>query len=161
MWNEIGYSIASELLTTVQPTPPSCDPVTPVVTDRNEQSSNLSGTLDLTKVNLVVKQDVCERVMFRGEGTDKCTVQEWIKLMEVYLRKKKCPTSDQVHEILSHSMGRAKKIVKVGLKSSPESAAHPDMIYDILRRYFSESPASCLPLADFYTTQPSTGENNY
>lgn len=58
-------------------------------------------------------------------------------------------------------MGRAKKIMKVGLKSSltPDNGVQPDMIYDILRRYFSESPASCLPLADFYATQPSAGEN--
>lgn len=157
--NRIGDSIASRLLTTTQPLSPSCDPAPPVATDRNEQSSNISGTLDLTKVNVVVKPDVREPAVFRGEGTDKCTVQEWIELMEVYLRKKKCPTSDQVEEILSHLMGRAKKIVKVGLKSSPNSAAQPDMIYDILRRYFSESPVSCLPLADFYATQPSAGEN--
>ena len=74
--------------------------------------------------------------------------------MEVYLRKRNCLASDQPEEILSHLMGKAKKIVKVGLKSSltPDSAVHPEMIYEILRRYFSESPGSCLPLADFYAT---------
>ncbi|KAL2095469.1 hypothetical protein ACEWY4_010188 [Coilia grayii] len=82
-------------------------------------------------------------------------------MMEVYLRKKNCPVPDEVHEILSHLMGKAKKIVKVGLKSSSatDSAVQPEMIYDILCRYFSESPASGLPLADFYATQPSVGEN--
>lgn len=159
--NRIGDSIASRLFTTTQPISPLCDPVSPVVTDRHEQSSNISGTLDLSKVNVVVKPDVREPAVFRGEGSDKCTVQEWIELMEVYLRKKNCTASDQVDEVLSHLMGRAKKIVKVGLKSSstPDNAVQPDMIYDILRRYFSESPASCLPLADFYATQPSAGEN--
>lgn len=81
--------------------------------------------------------------------------------MEVYLRKKNCPASDQVDEILSHLMGKAKKIVKVGLKSSSatDSAGRPDMIHDILCQYFSESPASGLPLADFYATQPREDDN--
>lgn len=159
--NRIGDSIASRLFSTTQPISPPSGPVSPVVADKHEQSSNIIGTLDLTKVNVVVRPDVREPAVFRGEGSDKCTVQEWIELMEVYLRKKNCPASDQVDEILSHLMGRAKKIVKVGLKSSstPDKTVQTDMIYDILRRYFSESPASSLPLADFYATQPSAGKN--
>lgn len=157
--NQIGDSIVSRLFVsqTGSTSPPS-NPVTPVVTDRRDLSNNI---LDLTKVNVVVKSDAREPAMFRGDGSEKCTVQEWIELMEVYLRKKSCPASDQIDEILSHLMGRAKSIVKVGLKSTstPNSAVQPEVIYDILRRYFSESPASCLPLADFYATQPSVGES--
>lgn len=57
-------------------------------------------------------------------------------------------------------MGRAKSIVKVGLKSSSSTrtTVNPETIYGTLRRYFSESPGSCLPLADFYSTQPTTKE---
>ena len=103
--------------------------------------------------------DAREPAVFRGEGSDKCTVQEWIEMMEVYLKKKKCPASDQADEIMSHLMGKAKKIVKVGSSSIPDNAVQTETIYEILRRYFSESPASCFPLADFYATQPSVGEN--
>ena len=56
-------------------------------------------------------------------------------------------------------MGKAKTIVKVGSGSIPDNAVQTETIYEILRRYFSESPASCFPLADFYATQPSVGEN--
>ena len=155
--NQIGDSIVSRLFAPSPPVLPSFVPVSPVVGGDNPGSS----TLDLSRVNVVVKHDVREPAVFRGEASDKCTVQEWIELMEVYLRKRNCLASDQPEEILSHLMGKAKKIVKVGLKSNltPDSAVHPEMIYEILRRYFSESPASCLPLADFYATQPSMGED--
>lgn len=89
--NRIGDSIASRLFTTTQPISPTRDTVSPVVADRHDHPSSISNTLDLTKVNVVVKLDVCEPAVFRGEESDKCTVQEWIELMEVYLRKKNCP----------------------------------------------------------------------
>ncbi|KAL6479142.1 hypothetical protein MHYP_G00125750 [Metynnis hypsauchen] len=56
---------------------------------------------------------------------------------------------------------QAKDIVKVGLKSgsSFNTVASPGKIYDVLRRYFSESPVSCLPLTDFYATQPKDKES--
>lgn len=92
--------------------------------------------------------------MFRGDGTDKYTVQEWIELMELYLHKADCSDTDQVDEILSHLLGRAKSIVKVRLKSSHDEAISPVTIYDVLRCYFSESPGSCQLLADFYATRP-------
>lgn len=62
-------------------------------------------------------------------------------------------------EILSHLLGRAKNIVKVGLKSNSDNIAHPEIIYDILRRYFGDTPMSSLPLADFYATQPDPDES--
>lgn len=48
------------------------------------------------------------------------------------------------------------KTVKVGLKSSssPDKVVTAEVIYEILLRYFSDSPESCLPLADFYSTLP-------
>ncbi|XP_041926810.1 uncharacterized protein LOC121690362 [Alosa sapidissima] len=156
--NQIGDSIASWLFATPQSVSPSSNAVSLVLGDRHDHTSS---TLDLTKVNVIVKPDVREPAVFRGEESDKCTVQEWIELMEVYLRKKNCPALDRAEEILSHLMGRAKKIVKVGLKSvsTPDETVQPEMIYDALRQYFSKSPVSCLPLADFYATQPSVGES--
>lgn len=48
----------------------------------------------------------------------------------------------------------------MGLKSSSTSGSPvtPETIYSILRRYFSETPGSCLPLADFYATRPTVKE---
>lgn len=62
-------------------------------------------------------------------------------------------------EILSHLLGRAKNIVKVGLKSNSDKIAHPEIIYDILRRYFGDTSLSSLPLADFYATQLDPDES--
>ena len=115
--------------------------------------------VDMSRLNIMVKAAGKEPVMFRGDGSDKYTVQEWIEVMDTYLHKNNCPTSEQADEILSHLLGRAKSIVKVGLKSSADVNTHPEVVYDILRRYFSDSPMSSLPMADFYSTHPDANEN--
>ncbi|KAG1937112.1 interleukin-1 receptor accessory protein-like 1-A [Pimephales promelas] len=151
--SQIGESIVTRLLASQSPvTPSSSVPLGAVAPEPSIASRNL------TNVTLMVKPDVKEPPMFRGDGTDKYTVQEWIELMELYLRKADCSDTDQVDEILSHLLGRAKSIVKVRLKSSPDEAVSPVIIYEVLRRYFSESPGSCLPLADFYATRPMVNE---
>lgn len=151
---QIGDSVVNRLLTSQTttvirgPPPPSplplLDPSPP--------------TLDTSRLNVVVKTDAKEPAVYRGDGTDKYTVQEWIDVMDTYLRKRSCSTAEQVDEILSHLLERAKNIVKVGLKSNPDKAAHPEVIYDILRRYVSDCPTSSSPLADFYATQPDVDE---
>lgn len=62
--------------------------------------------------------------------------------------------------MLNYLFGRAKSIVKVGLKSSSvgNTPVAPEAIYDNLRCYFSDTPGSCLPLADFYATQRKVKE---
>lgn len=124
---------------------------------KTEQAST---TLDLSRLNLIVRSDNRGPPIFRGDSTDKHTVHEWIELMEVYLQKCDRPNAEHANEVLSHLLGRAKNIVKVGLKSnpSPDIVVTPETIYKILLRYFSESPESCLPLADFYSTTPYTKE---
>lgn len=74
----------------------------------------------------------------------------------MYLHKKGLSGNEQKEEILNHLLGRAGSIVKVGLKSntSPNLAISSELIYTILRRYFSESPGSSLLLAGFYATHP-------
>ncbi|KAK2814569.1 hypothetical protein Q5P01_000188 [Channa striata] len=76
--------------------------------------------------------------------------------MDVYLHKKGLSGDEQKEEILNHLLGRARSIVKVGLKSNNSPSS--EVIYAILRRYFSESPGSSLPLADFYATHPMAKE---
>lgn len=58
----------------------------------------------------------------------------------------------------NHLCGRAKSIVKVKLKSSPVAVLCPEVVYEVLQCYFSESPGSCQPLADFYVTQQEKSE---
>ncbi|KAB5550484.1 hypothetical protein PHYPO_G00054290 [Pangasianodon hypophthalmus] len=118
----------------------------------------LSTSFDLSKLNLIVKADIREPQMFRGDGSDKCSILEWIEQMEVYLSKKGCSKADSVEEILNHLCGRSKSIVKVKLKSSPVAVLCPEVVYEVLQRYFSESPGSCQPLANFYATQPKKSE---
>ncbi|KAI2654682.1 Gag-Pol polyprotein [Labeo rohita] len=151
--SQIGDSIVSRLLASQNPVTPSTSVPSNAVAPEPSNASR-----SLTNVSLIVKPDVREPPMFRGDGTDKHTVQEWIELMELYLHKADCSHTDQVDEILSHLLGRAKSIVKVRLKSSPNEAVSSGTIYDVLRRYFSESPGSCQPLADFYATHPKVNE---
>lgn len=152
--SQIGESIAGRLLAsqhTHNPPPSLADP---------PRAETLNTIADLSKVSLIVKPDVKDPPMYRGDGTDKYSIHEWIDTVEVYLHKKALPQSEQVEEVLNHLLGRAKSIVKVGLKSSLSSSTPvtPETIYSILRRYFSETPGSCLPLADFYATQPAAKE---
>ena len=118
-------------------------------------------TLDLSQLNVVLKSDAKEPTVFRGEGADKCSVQEWIDLMTVYLRKKNISALDQSEEIMSKLMGRAKDVVRIGLRSDPSLhvTQHPETIYAILRQHFSELSYSCMPLADFYGTLPKANES--
>ncbi|KAL4007957.1 hypothetical protein ACER0C_001809 [Sarotherodon galilaeus] len=152
---QIGESIASRLLSSQVPLGPNQTAPT--------ESPKVKGpdtTLDFSKMNLVVRQDIKDPPMYRGDDADKYSVHEWIDMMEVYLQKRGLSGAMQVDEILNHLLGRAKNIVRVGLKSNSSSGAvtNPETIYAILRRYFSESPGSCQPLADFYATQPVAKE---
>lgn len=153
--SQIGESIASRLLASQPSLIPTESPSAKSV--RVEAPDT---TFDLSKVSLVVRSDVKEPPMYRGDGEDKYSIQEWIDMMEVYLHKRNFTTNEQRDEILSHLLGRAKSIVKVGLKSHTTSGTviNSETIYSILRRYFSETPGSCLPLADFYATQPTAKE---
>lgn len=152
---QIGDSVANRLLAsqTAAPIRGPPPPATPPLLNPSAFSP------DMSRLSVVVKTDAKEPAVYRGDGTDKYTVQEWIDVMGTYLSKKGCSTVEQVDEILGHLLGRAKNIVKVGLKSNAGKAANPEIIYDVLRRYFSDCPMSSLPLADFYATQPDVNES--
>lgn len=115
---------------------------------------------EVPHVTVHVKSDR-EPQVFRGDNSDKYTVQEWIDLTKAYLWKQKCPVADQAEEILSRLMGKAKDVVKIGLRSDQtlDITRDPNVIYHMLIRYFSVT-SSCLPLADFYATLPRPGENS-
>ncbi|XP_026049107.1 uncharacterized protein LOC113036809 [Astatotilapia calliptera] len=147
---QIGESIASRLLSSQVPLGPN-----QTAPAESPKVKSPDTTLDLSKVNLVVRQDIKDPPMYRGDDADKYSVHEWIDMMEVSLEKRGLSRAVQVDEVLNHLLGRAKNIVKVGLKSNSCSGVvtNPETIYAILRRYFSDSPGSCQPLADFYATQ--------
>jgi len=91
--------------------------------------------------------------------SDKYTVHQWIDVVELYLQKSSCPEAEKADTVVSHLLGRAKNIIKVGLKSTASSSpASVEKIYDMLRHYFSDHPVSLLPLTDFYATQPKAKE---
>ncbi|KAL4008635.1 hypothetical protein ACER0C_002487 [Sarotherodon galilaeus] len=90
----------------------------------------------------------------------RCSVQDWIDMATTYLWKQEVPIHGQADEIISHLMGKARDVVRVALRSFPglDVKQKPDLIFGVLRHYFSDS-SSCLPLADFYATLPTRGEN--
>ncbi|KAL7839962.1 hypothetical protein SRHO_G00266200 [Serrasalmus rhombeus] len=101
-----------------------------------------------------------EPIVFRGDDSDKCSVTEWIDIMKSYVRKQNYTVAEQSDEIMCRLMGRARDVVRIGLRSDPTLVAreNPDVIYNILLQYFSKT-SSCLPLADFYSTLPRQKEN--
>lgn len=97
---------------------------------------------------------------FRGDNTDKYSVQDWIDMTKTYLRKQEIPVCVQAEEIMSHLMGKTRDVVKIALRSDTtlDAKKKPELIFNVLLHYFSEAP-SCLPLADFYATLPKHREN--
>lgn len=97
---------------------------------------------------------------FRGDRSDKYCIKEWVDRTKAYIRKQKCPISEQSEEIMSRLAGKAKDVVRISLRSdcTLDVKQNPELIYNILLQYFSET-SSCLPLADFYATLPRAGEN--
>lgn len=64
-------------------------------------------------------------------------------------------------EILSKLMGKAGDVVRIKLRNnkSIDHTRYPHMIFDILKQHFSELTYSSMPLADFYSTLPKSGED--
>ena len=81
-------------------------------------------------------------------------------MMKSYIRKQNHTVAEQSDEILCRLMGRARDVVRIGLRSDPtlDARENPDVIYNILLQYFSKTSAG-LPRADFYSTLPRQKEN--
>ena len=80
-----------------------------------------------------------------------------------YMRKKGFTAREQSDEVMSKLMGRARDVVRVGLRSDPKTdlSRGPTPIFDILRQHFSDTVYSDMPLADFYATLPLPAENPF
>lgn len=92
--SQLGDSIVTRLLTSQSPVTTSTSVPFSAVAPEPSNAGRI-----LTSVSLIVNPDVKEPPMFRGDGTDKYTVQEWIELMELYLHKADCSDKDQIDEI--------------------------------------------------------------
>lgn len=72
-----------------------------------------------SKLNLVLRSDIKEPPPFRGDSADRCSGTEWQEMMQLYLNRKGYPVSEQGSEILDRLMGRAKDVVKIGIRNNP------------------------------------------
>lgn len=152
MGQEIGNSIVTSLSSSnahSQKVDPQTVPLSPKIPDWSQ-------------VNLVMKADVREPPTFRGDGTDKCNVYEWEEMMQTYLKRKGFEVSEQGVEIMDRLMGRAKDVVKIGIRgnSLANISTDPEVIYRVLKQHYGEPITSTTPLADFYATVPYQGEGS-
>lgn len=118
--------------------------------------------LSSSQLHVVSQRKVRDPPTFRGDSSDTVTLEEWIELMQTFIRKGGLPTGEQGEEILIHLRGKAKDVVKVGVRSSGiDVKTSPGSIYSLLRKHFSCAQFSPLPLQDFYTTLPRAQEDPY
>ena len=157
---QIGESIVARLMSAgvvnVDSNHPSSTSFNTSPAHRGTDSSTVSRTD--SHVTVHVKSD--KGLLFRGDDSDKYPVKDWIDMTKTNLRKQKCPVDEQAEEIMGKLMGKARDIVKVALRSDQtlDVSQNPSLIFDILLQYFSDT-SSCLPLADFYSTLPRSGES--
>ena len=123
------------------------------------QSGHVS---DVSQVQVVTQRKVKEPPCFVGNDSDSVTVHDWEDQMRTFIKKSNVRIEDQAEEILMHLRGKAKDVVKFGIRNSNiDINAHPDMIYGLLRKHFSSTKYSAVPLADFYSTLPKDQEDPY
>ncbi|KAK0142420.1 hypothetical protein N1851_019864 [Merluccius polli] len=130
--------------------------------DRTANSTSTPQPTETTlpNVSVVLQSAAKEPPLFRGDGSDKFTVGEWENLMTLYLKRRAIPVHEQSQEILAKLMGKAGDVVRVKLRNtSINHVTHPHVIFDTLKQHFSELSYSSMPLADFYNTLPTPGED--
>lgn len=161
---QIGQQVADSImshLATSSPTP-KMHTDTDNVKTRDKKHFTPNRTLDLSQVQLVTQREVKDPPAFRGESSDVLTVDEWEESMRTFIRKSGIQLENQAEEILIHLRGRAKDVVRVGIRNSEIDVQHnPQAIYGLLRKHFGSSHCSTVPLADFYSTTPKDQEDPY
>ncbi len=156
----VGQQVADSIVAHLSPAHSTPTPSTPVV--HNAPTSLSAHNLDLSQVQLAPQRKVKEPPTFKGDDTDTVDVHGWEDLMKNYIKRANIRPEQQAEEILIHLRGRAKDVVKFGLRNSGiDVTLNPDAIYAVLRKHFAAVPYSPLPLADFYTTLPRSNEDVY
>ena len=160
----IGQQLADTVLSHLSASSPVDLPTTtPVRSEVTQQpeSSDLQAP-DIAHVQFIPQRKVKEPPTFRGESSDTVTIEEWEDIMRNYLKKVNIKTEEQAEEMLVYLRGRARDVVKFGIRNSNiDEHKSPDAIYGMLKKHFSSSQYSSIPLADFYTTLPKAKEESY
>lgn len=153
----IGDSIVARLMSSGLKEHDACS--TPVTDKTVTDLTHSPAQQNTTPVIVHVKTER-DPVVFRGNSSDKYSVQEWIDMTKAHMRKQSYTKAEQAEEIQGRLLGKARDVVTVALRSDDtlNVKQNPELIYDILMRYFSQSSSS-LPLQDFYTTLPKPKEN--
>lgn len=158
---EIGHQLADSILSRIQShsiVAPSAT-ATQNVANTWSQPSHVS---DVSQVQIVTQRKVKEPPSFIGDGSDSIKVHEWEDQMRTFIKKSNVRVEEQAEEILMHLRGKAKDVVRFGIRNSNiDMHAHPDMIYGLLKKHFSCTKYSAVPLADFYSTLPKDQEDPY
>lgn len=157
----LADSILSHLTTPHTSSPASATYTCPEVAHETTDLPS-SRSLDLSQVQLVAPRQVKDPPVFRGESSDSLSVDEWQEAMQSYIKKSAILPENQAEEILMHLRGRAKDVVKFGVRNGGIDVQHnPQAIYRLLHKHFSSTQCSSVPLADFYSTLPKDREDPY
>lgn len=126
------------------------------------RTDSSSGMANVSQNQVIQHRKVKELPSFRGEGSDTVEIEEWEDLMRTFVRKSNMSADEHVEEILVHLRGKAKDVVKFWIRNCDSATTVcTNSVYSLLRKHFSCSHYSPVPLADFYTTLPEEDENPY
>ncbi len=126
------------------------------------KTDNPSGVANVSQNQVIQHRKVKEPPSFRGDGSDTVEIEEWEDLMRTFVKKSNMSADEHVEEILVHLRGKAKDVVKFWIRNCDSTTTVcPNSVYSLLRKHFSCSHYSPVPLADFYTTLPEEDENPY
>lgn len=124
-------------------------------------SSPSLAAADASRVSVTVQSDAKLPPFFRGDRTDKFSVDEWEDVVMNHLRRVGHTEQEKFDFVMSRLLGKARDVVRVSLRCSPEtpSGSMLSAVFDILKRHFSELTYSNMPMRDFYNTLPHHGES--
>lgn len=116
---------------------------------------------DASRVSVTVQSDAKLPPFFRGDHTDKFSVDEWEDVVLNHLRHVNRTEREKSDFVMSRLLGKARDVVRVSLRCSSEPASGHTVsaVFDILKRNFSELTYSNMPMRDFYNTLPHHGES--
>lgn len=131
------------------------------VQTHTSQSSPPLAAADAAKVSVTVQSDAKLPPFFRGDHTDKFSVDEWEDLVTNHLRHVDRTEQEKFDLVMSRLLGKARDVVRVSLRCSAGLASRGtrSAVFDILKRNFSELTYSSMPMRDFYNTVPCYGES--
>ncbi|XP_032430716.1 uncharacterized protein LOC116727412 [Xiphophorus hellerii] len=156
---QIGQQLADSVMAHLNSSTPSG---TAIKNTQNESHQVPCSSLDLSQVQLVSRSQVREPPIFKGESSDTVTVDEWEDSMKSYIKKSGVQQEHQAEEILIHLRGRARDVVRCGIRNCGIDVQHnPQAIYSLLRKHFGSDQCSPVPLADFYSTRPKENEDPF